>query len=333
MTEVGVEIPQTESKPSLGKRDYEFEGNKVEVNFVRFSGEGDPKKYDSKKVAFLLTGWPMRADAQITWGQPQMLAKEFGVTTYEIDGRPKGHFEGNSIDLEIEGIRQFASELEQNGIKEITLFGHSIGASKSVDLAVALEEKNPNLRVNVVLINPMGMFEKDIKEIARNYWIEQPEIESRTRNPNRISQPHRQVLVDIAASIFKDIMTAKWRYPKLFADQKRVLTRINSNLGKIKSPILVMIASEDPVSELEKHFPKEEMDRITPQPKAGEDSRDRMARIGKVRDRYMKENVFPQASDVKVIVATKYANHIAFGVERPRPTSHIIARYFNRLRR
>lgn len=313
--EAGTEVPtQTESKPFLGKRDYELAGDKVEVTFVKFDGQENPN-YDPKKAAFLLTGYPMRADAQITWGQPEILAREFGVTTYEIDGRPKGHFEGNSINLEVEGIRQFASEVEQSGVNEITLYGHSIGASKAVDLAVALEQKNPKLRVNVVLINPLGMYPQDFREIAKNYVIEAPKVERRTKNPDRIFQPRMKVLIDICASLFKDLKAAKLQYPKLFADQRRALTQLNANLTRIESPVLIMLALDDPVVQLERIFPQE------------------MTRVGKAREQYLKKNVLPQAADVRVIVATKYANHIAFGVERPRPTSHVIARYFDRLRR
>lgn len=317
--------------PTLGKREYQFGTDTVEVNFVRFGGEQN-LKFNPEKAAFLLTGWPMRADAKITWGQPEILAKEFGMTTYEIDGRPKGHFQGNSIALEVEGIRQFAAQLEQTGVNEVTLFGHSIGASKAIDLAVALQQTNPNLKTNVVLINPVGLYAQNFMDVARNYMAE-GSVEKRIRNPNRVFQPHLQVLVDLCASIFKDIKATKLRYPKLFADQRRALTELNSNLARVKSPVLLMIASDDPVSPPERLFPQEEIDKITPPAKPNEDSVDRMVRVRKVREQYLKENLLPNASDVRVIVATKYANHIAFGVERPRPSSHIIARHFDRLRR
>lgn len=331
--ETGAEAPiQTESKPIVGKKDYAVAGNKVEVTSVKFDGQENPA-YDPKKAAFLLTGYPMRADAQITWGHPAILAKEFGVTTYEIDGRPKGNFEGNTIDLELEGIRQFAAELEQTGINEIILFGHSIGASKAVDLAVALEEKNPNLKINVVLINPLGLYPQDFRTLAKNYIIDAPKVEGRTKNPDRIFQGRLSVLVDICASLFKDLNATKLRYPRLFADQRSKLTQFNSNLARVKSPVLIMLASDDPVIQLEKLFPEEQMDKITPHPQPNETSQDRMTRISKAREQYFRQNVLPKAADVSVIVATKYANHIAFGVERPRSTSHIMARHFDRLKR
>lgn len=305
MSETGAEIPiQTEAKPALGKRDFEVAGNNVEVKFVRFSGEENPGN-DPKKAAFLLTDWPMRADAQITWGQPAMLAKEF---------------------------RQFATELEQGGVQELTLFGHSIGASKVVDLAVALEQKNPNLKVNTVLINPAGLSAQTIFKIAKNY-LREGSVEKRIRNPNRIFQPHLQVLVDLCASIFKDMKATKLRYPQLFLDQMRALAQLNANLARLKSPVLIMVATDDPVFPAEGLLPSQKMNQINPPTKASEDSRERMARVGKAREQYLKEKLLPQASDVRVIVATKYANHIAFGVERPRPSSHIIAKYFDRLRR
>ena len=336
MAEVGAETPiqtesKTASKPSLGKKDFEFAGNKVEVNFVRFSGEENPK-FDPKKAAFLLTGWPMRADAKITWGQPAMLAEEFGVTTYEIDGRPKGPFKMNSQTLEIEGIRQFAEELEKTGVNEITLFGHSIGASKVVDLALSLQQRNPNLKINLVLINPAGLYPQNIVDIAKAY-AGGGGINKETKNPRRISQDQIPVLIDLAASIYKDMKDTGLNVFKLWREQARKVSEFNANLTKIKSPVIVMVATDDPAFTPEGIFPQEQMDKITPLPQQGEDSRDKMARIGKARERYLKENVLPEASDVKVIVATKYANHIAFGVERPRLSSHIIARHFDRIKR
>lgn len=348
MSEVGVvneEVakqsipPKTELKPfgpTKGKREFEFAGNQVEVNFVKFQGkeDPDPKKnhYDPKKAAFLLTGWPMRADAQITWGQPQILAEEFGLTTYEIDGRPKGNFNMDSIALELEGIRQFASELERNGVSEITLFGHSIGAVKAVDLVLALQQRNPNLKTNLVLINPAGLYPQDIWSLARAYGGIGIKERTKNKNPNRISQDLIPVLVDFAASIFKDIKATGPNIFKLWRDQKKKSTEFNANLAKIKSPVIIMLATDDPVFPPEEVFPQEELDKIVGSAKPDEDSRDRMARLGKARDQYAREHLLPNSSDVKVIVATKYGNHIAFGVERPRPTSHIIARYFDRVR-
>lgn len=369
MSETGAETPtQTETKPVLGKRKFEVAGNTVEVGFVRFSGEEKPW-YDPKKAAFLLTGWPMRYDAQITWGQPQMLAKEFGVTTYEIDGRPKGSFNMDAIALEIEGLRQFATELEQNGINKLTLFGHSIGATKALDLAVALEQNNPNLRINVVLINPAGLYAQNIWELAKKY-AGGAGINAETKNPNRISQDFIPILVDMAASIYKDIKDTKINIFKLWRDQKNKATQFNANLAKIKSPVMIMVATDDPVFPPEAVLPPQQVDqRLGPlssdeqmniwlqkqvkweklpaekRTKYGTEEnfinhfisayrrQEEMTRLKKAREQYLKEKLLPNASDVRVIVATKYANHIAFGVERPRPSSHIIARYFDRVRR
>ncbi|MDP3973995.1 MAG: alpha/beta hydrolase [Candidatus Daviesbacteria bacterium] len=334
MSEAGVEIPiQQESKPVLGKREYEYQGNRIKVGFAKFSNP-ENSNFDPKKAAFLLTGWPMRHDTQIDWGQSQALAKEFGLTTYDIDGRPKGVFKGSSIALEVEGIRQFTQELQSTGVEEITLFGHSIGASKIIDLAVSLEQKNSGLKINLVLINPMGLTDKDIKEIAKNYLLDASAVEDRTKNPNRIYQKNKfKVLMGLGKSLLKDVRDLKLRYPRLLTDQIRYLSQMNSNLAKIKSPVLVLLASEDPVSELERILPKQEVEKLMPAPKPEENSRESMARVSKARTDYLRKEVFPQAEHVGIIVVEKFANHIAFGIERPGATNHIIARYFARVER
>lgn len=363
--EAGAEVPiQTESKPIVGKKDYAVGENKVEVTFVKFDGQEHPD-YDPKRAALLLTGWPMRADAQITWGQPGILAKEFGVTTYEIDGRPKGNFEGNTIDLELEGIRQFAAELEQTGINKLTLFGHSIGASKAVDLAVSLEEKNPNLKVNVVLINPAGLYPQDVLDIVKAYAAGAG-INKDTKNPKRISQDFIPVLINIAASIFKDMKDTKLNIFKLWRDQGLKVSEFNANLAKIKSPVMVMVATNDPVFTPEGVFPPEQIDSriasIMPEDQLREElgqsgkwenlSADEKARYGnkeafiedylkhtqkihqmmrvrRAREEYLKE-IMPNAEGIRVVIAEKYGNHIAFGVERPKPSTYLIARTLKR---
>jgi acetyl esterase/lipase len=334
MTETGIEIPiQKEARPLLGKREYEYQGNRIQVGFAKFSNPENPN-FDPKRAAFLLAGWPMRHDTEVDWGQPRSLAEEFGLTTYDIDGRPIGAFKGSPIALEIEGIRQFVKELQQGGIEEITIFGHSIGASKVVDLAVSLERNNPELRINLVLINPMGLTDKDFKEITKNYLVDAAKVEKYTKNPKRITQNNKmEVNMGIVGSLLKDVRDMKWRYPRLLADQIKFLSEMNTNLAKVKSPILVLIASEDPVSELGRILPKEEVEKLMSAPNPEESSRESMARIGKARGNYLRKEVFPQAEHVGVIVVTKFANHIAFGIERPNATNHIIARYFERVER
>ena len=59
---------------------------------------------------------------------------------------------------------------------------------------------------------------------------------------------------------------------------------------------------------------------------------DEMIRRGKARVEYLK-GIMPQAQNLGVIVATKYANHIGFTVERFKTTAHVASRIFDRLKR
>ncbi len=62
-----------------------------------------------------------------------------------------------------------------------------------------------------------------------------------------------------------------------------------------------------------------------------EDPRRRMAVIGRARKEIARE-LFPQAANIEVIEASKFASHLAFG-ERSQKTGYVVSRIFERLSR
>lgn len=314
---------------SLQGEDETFKvGNEeVQVSWKEFT----PKKVkDSSEVVLVLPGMPGRAKAPALWTLPKQLAEGFEAKSIMIDGRSKGNFAGNSIDLEVEGIRQF---LLKNNIKKVSIVGHSVGSVKAVKLAVSLQESNPDIEIRgVALANPVGLYEQSAKELVGNVKTEFPNM-ARLSNPNT-PQTDKDPLKagwQILGSFSSEMSTTGFGYPKLVSEQVQALTKLNPKLSEVKVPVVVMVGKEDNIAQVNRIFPEHEMNaRLSgnlPQNK-----REQMAVVGRARKQYLKESVLPQAENIEVIEASKFASHAAFG-ERPAQTGRVLSKLFDRLKR
>lgn len=362
MAEQGGGIEQEGPKGPYIERTYKIGNDEVELTGNVLLPK-DGKVADESEVALFLVGAPMRAKASVTWDTPRGLAEASKVRAYTLDARPKGHFEQNSIALEVEAIRRFIEGLNKEGIKRITLFGHSIGVKKAVDLAVLLEQQNPEITINAaVLSNPMGFYSQDGRDLLFNRYLKEVQNEGRLRNPRA---PHESLLKvgwQLVGSLASDVAAAGTQYPRLAQEQLQAVTEKNPNLSKIKSPVVVLLAADDQWAEVKNILPEDEIKTRTAPPIPDEDlrkqiwesnkwerlpeaerakfgtkeafvedyfkkyrTREEMARVGKARRKYMREKIMPQAGPIEVIEAKKYATHVAFGVERQRHTSHLLA--------
>lgn len=323
----------------------------------------DGKVVDESEVALFLVGAPMRAKASVTWDTPKGLAEASKVRAYTLDARPKGRFEQNSVALEVEAIRRFLEELNKQGVSKITIFGHSIGARKGIDLVAVLEQQNPNLQINgLVLSNPMGFYEQEPGLVGR--WQKEANNEKRIKNPNVPHEPMPKIGFQLVQSVITDAMQTRLGFKKWVEEQFEALKTVNPNMSKIKVPIVLLLGDLDLVSEADKVLPEEDInkrlpepdeqgqlmreilkegtkwDQLTPQQQAKFGSkeifiklqREQIAQRGKSRNQYIKERM-PNVENSQVIVATKYATHVGFGVERGDQTHHVISKIFDRLRR
>ena len=142
----------------------------------------------------------------------------------------------NTLNLEAEGVRQF---ILSQGIKEVTIFGHSEGAIRAANLTNLLEENNPDINVNgVVLANPMGFYLQNFTELAKNFvLVEIAQVEPKQINPKIPHMPQIKVLVELLQSLWQDIKAGKFKYPWMFAQQMREMRRIDQSLSQIKAPV------------------------------------------------------------------------------------------------
>lgn len=352
-----AEVPvQIENNPSLGHDTVNIGKDKVEISWAKFIPEG--KHFDSTKAVLFLQGWPWKSDATTIWDQPKMLAQEFGIPCYEVDTKVD-RISPDALSIEAEAIRQF---IEQQKLTDVTVFGHSEGAIRAANLAVLLEQKNPDIKTNgVVLANPMGLYPQSFfKELAPNFAAEVIKIEPKEQNPK---MPHTfqiwlQTIVDFVKSVPKN--------PIRFGHDMIEMMKVNEKFKQIKAPVMVMATEKDFVSDYRKYLPEEEVRQRMRESQSMEDlrvyaegrwenlpeevrlrygskeayvenymkkfdseeytqkfrTREQIARVGQARIEYL---------GTEVIVATKYGSHVGLPVERPAQTARVVSGVLERL--
>lgn len=360
MTEVGAEVPiQVENKPTLGSVEIPVGPSRVKVSFVEFKPASSEKVDPGKAVLFLI-GWPWEAKSATTWDLPRALADKSGVTSFSIDTR-LNKMDPDALFHEAEGIRQFVLS---RGIQELTIVGHSEGAIRAVNLTSLLEQKDPQIQIDgLVLANPMGFYPQSFTELAKNFAIEFIKIEGEEKNPKINHYPLPQVAKEWLSSILRDIkITGLIKYPQLVASQLAVMRRVNQRLSEIKTPTLLISTSRDFVSDYRKYMSDEEIgEKVQPiksdeqlreeitnsdkwnnlpdEEKAKFESKEafvdyylkraktrlQMAATGKARIAHIKEQKLPKVGNLEVLIASRFGSHIGIPMERPDQSAHVFS--------
>lgn len=376
MTEVGAGIEQPiniEDKPVLGSMEIPVGPDKVGVSWAEFKPplktDQEREAFDPTKAVIFLPGWPWKAAATTTWDQPRALSEEFGIAAYEIDTEVD-RITPDSLNIEAEAIRLF---LEKQQLEEVTIFGHSEGGIRAANLAVLLEQKNPDIKINgVVLANSMGVYPQSfLKELAPNFISEVLKVESKEQNPkmSHTFSKWLQVMVEFAKSAPKN--------PKRFAQEMINMMKVNERLKQIKTPVVWMSTEKDFVANHRKYMPDAEVQQRMVEPQSIEElrryaegrfdslsdkvksrygnkesyvgqfmqkyesdeymkkfrTREEIARRGPARKQHISEQVLPNSNAVEVVVATNYGSHVGLPVERPNQTAYVLSRFFKRMSR
>ncbi|MDD5416308.1 MAG: alpha/beta hydrolase [Candidatus Daviesbacteria bacterium] len=363
--------PSAETRSSLGTKDVFIGSDIVRVSWVEFSPpltKQEKEHFDPTRAVIHLPGWPWKVDQSVIWPLPGSLAEQSKVRTLSIDTRTN-KIGPDSLQIESAGIAAF---LKEQGVREVTLVGHSEGAIRAGDLAVILQEQYPDIKINgVVLANPMGMNNRSLAEMAKGFLLDVFKISGQERRKMGVDKP-KGLEMQFAQSLLKDIAFAGPRYLHMLKNQLNNLININPYLEKIKAPVVVMATDRDLVSDLRKYLPPSEIENRQPPPQTEEElideigkkwdemseerkteyeaiygsrenyinsyqdaykSRKEMASLTRVRQHHLKEKLLPEAENVVFLVGTKHADHGGIVDFRPETAAHIISRIFGRLRR
>lgn len=276
------------------------------------------------------------------------------------------------VDLEVKAIRDYVID---GNFKKVTIDAHSIGVPKAFELAVLLEEAGIEVR-GIVAHNPVGLYKQGRMDILNRYMADAgnqgKEINRNPRSrPEDSAFPSRheslsKVGVQLVGSMVKDAIDTGLGYPKFVEDQLQVATEESPYMSRVRAPVVLAVALEDQIGQVDKIFPREEIvarlpatseqgqlmrqilldsgqkwDQLSAEQQArfGSKSnfeitqRQQIAEIGRVKNQYAKDKYLPNAAEVMTIESRKYPTHIATTVERSEESAHIASRIFEWMRR
>lgn len=138
------------------------------MSWAAFNPEGSNQaELDSNKKAIIfIPGWSIGEQTETVKPVCELLAEESKLQTFAVKSRIekpiKGQLPGNA-----EAIRLF---IEGQGFNEVTLVGNSEGGAMAIALAARLQKKNPNIKVNgLVLMDPTSGYGMGDTELLQLY--------------------------------------------------------------------------------------------------------------------------------------------------------------------
>jgi len=91
---------------------------------------------------------------------------ESGNKSFSVNTKLENADNDDPINTQAQAIRQF---IKEQGITELTLFGHSQGGDKAIDLITMLQA-DVELKINgLVLMDSTGLYEQDKNEFAKSF--------------------------------------------------------------------------------------------------------------------------------------------------------------------
>lgn len=344
----------------------EVNGAKVELSWVESKPKGK-ENVDPTRAVINISPWSWAAEMPIIRNGGQKIADRFGENTYTISTRTdKIHPE--ALFTESQGIAQFITE---RNFREVTIFGHSEGGIKAVDLAAILQANNPQVKINgVVLLDPMGMYSRDIADLAGSFFND-----TRKVGPEEFKRaqklPPEGMVLQFLLSLWQDLRFFGLQYPKAVQEELKAMARPNPRLSQIKAPVLLLTGERDYISDFRRYFSKDEVekrlksvlsdeqlrswiDSESKWEKLPQEERDKfgskeefvkhymqayrkheeLVRMSKARNQYLRENILPQAENASFILATKpAASHGGLPDTRFESVIRVAKRIFPRFRR
>ena len=240
---------------------------------------------------------------------------ESGNKSFSVNTKLENADNDDPINTQAQAIRQF---IKEQGITELTLFGHSQGGDKAIDLITMLQA-DVELKINgLVLMDSTGLYEQDKNEFAKSFVTDAAMSTPKTvmgqlwqanyAKKQRLDMLKRgtRTLIDVLTGVIRDILKYKTDYPTKLNKEVIDMANVNSNLAAIKVPVIIMSGDKDPISNPAKIVPPEEEARIV-----GEIEKDlENENFVDPRERYLQENLLPNSPYVRMIIGKKMGHHI-----------------------
>ncbi len=250
LKEVREKLSEIHEERNSGTIELKVGKKTITVEWRRFLPEttGEEKITNPKNNVIFFNGWSMNVDAKSPENLADNLAEEVTKNgysaVYSIDTRAE-QIVDNSIMAEAEAVRRL---IEEQGLKEVILAGHSQGGLEAATLAAILKKKNPEIELDgVILLDPVGIYDQGSLELAYNFM--ENSLSSFFKSPlKKVIQEG----LDIAIGLGREIKKSGFSYPKRFGKEVSQMAKQSPLLKKIKCPVVLIQGMNDSVSMPEK---------------------------------------------------------------------------------
>lgn len=294
-----------QDRHALQNRDYEIEGNKINVAWREFypkPKEGKPFTFPRDEAILFLPGWPEK-NPKTQDPLNQSFADDSQRIALRVTTRPEKVIT-DSLYKEAKAIRNIIAE---KGLKKIILAAHSEGGSKAVNLISILQQENQNIDVQgLILLDPVGLYQQGKMELSvkfnRDTFYTFLKAAQNLPNDPSLMIKGTRVTTDIIFEIAKEMIKTKViGYPKKFWSQVGEMAKANAHYQDIKCPVILIQGADDPVSDHKQIIPTAEDPKIL-----------------RERRKILKTTFFPNSPQVDMLVPKKIGRH---GIPHFRPES------------
>lgn len=306
---------------SIEKKIYQLEtGESIEVTAKEF--EYSPEKgavvsvetqdKQSEQNVIFLTGWKMSPDSSAVTALGKSFAERSKANAYAISSRTES--EPGSEDVLLKEAEAISILIEEKGLTNIVLAGHSEGGDKAIDLVTILQN-NPEIHIHgLVLLDSVGLYDQTPKSLAANFTKDALVKTPATMTKKLIHNP--QVAVRglaagnaVTQGIFRELGKAGVvEGAKRMVAEVKSMAQMNPRLAGVNVPIVLMSGTEDLASNPDKIIPPGEEERVV----AEWEQKDADAGTDTYidpREKFLQEKVFPNSPYIRMVTPEKLGHH------------------------
>ena len=295
--------------------------------------EGEPDQ-----AVIFLPGWSLDAGTKSARKVGQAFADAGIRKVFVVDVKPDRVVD-DTLYKEAEAI---AKLVKDSGVKRLTISGYSEGGVRAINLAVILQKQYPEIVVDgVVLIESMGLYDQGSKKgfvgkfgadsvvtpfatgkdtgreiltagkhFAQDSYSKLTDREHKTERKyiQRIKAQVQtgatelQVGTDVLFGMMKEVRRMGRDYRQRVQSQIREMINIQTHLGEVRVPVILVQGVDDLVSNPEKVIPGyKNLGRMATDEATNEQY--------DPREKFLQEDLFPESPDVRLVTGEKSSHH------------------------
>lgn len=270
-------------------------GVRVRLNAKEILPDNKLDNFDKTKAIVLIPGWEAETENKTTISLSKDFADESKSRTFAITSETEksDNEELNNLYEESVAISKF---IKEKNLKKIKIVGYSIGGDKAINVAYLLQD-DPEIEVEgLILLASTGLYNQKPKELTTNLlrdaFVKTPLDMPKNRSGTNDFKKWIDVAKDLGLNVLAKSNSSPSHIGKILKKIKET-SRLNEKANELKIPMVLINGKEDFVSDQKKIVPIEE------------DTKDKI----KLREKYLKENLFKKSPYIKMLTPSKSSNH------------------------